>query len=312
MVSKSEFLNYVKKIIKEKDTNKDSKYLSKEYEQNSVKIAILGSVCLLAGFNLLSMLPLLGFFLLLFSIPFIVYSIIMAVKCNNVKKHYKSNYREKVIQFLLKDRDYSFNEIDYIDEKTFKDSQFGGYYEDYKGSDRFSINVSNDDGSKSNHYLTLCDLDVTKTETDSDGDRKTVTVYKGVFGYIYFPMEFKCLLCLNTKYKKRSIKLEKVVLEDINFNKKFKVYSDNQIESRYILTPSIMEKLLYLTSKLGRVEITLVDSKMYMGFEHVNLFELKAISNDNIETVFENLYDEIEVILKIVEEIKNNNKIFKI
>lgn len=41
--------------------------------------------------------------------------------------------------------------------------------------------------------------------------------------------------------------LEQIELEDVNFNKIFKVYSSDQVEARYLFTPAFMERLLKLS-----------------------------------------------------------------
>ena len=105
--------------------------------------------------------------------------------------------------------------------------------------------------------------------------------------------------------------MDKVKLEDIIFNKKLRVYSNDQIEARYILTPEMMEKLLYLDTVFRGLKITLVDNKMYIGATAADLFELNSIKNGDINTLFEYFYDEVKTILDIVNEIKDNNKIFK-
>ena len=58
------------------------------------------------------------------------------------------------------------------------------------------------------------------------------------------------------------------------------------------------------------VVIHLVDNKMYFAFPSDNLLELKSYNGENA-TVFDGIYDDISNILSIVEELKNNNKIFK-
>lgn len=307
MVSKEEFLIYAKELLGDQKENSDIKYLKKSYGSSSGIILFAGIVLIIVGFiSLLVVLVVPGIILM-------TVGIVRIVNANKVISYYKDNYREKLMAFLLKEYNYSFTETDKIEEKVFKDSQFGGYYHDYKGADKLSINIPNDDGSKSSNYLTLCDLRVTRTERDSDGDRRTVIVYQGVFAYIYFPFQFKCRLCINSNYRESFVKLEKVSLEDINFNKSFSVYSNDQIEARYVLTPKMMENLLSLKDKLKtRIKITLTDNKLFIGLCDEDFLELAKIDNGKIETIFEDLYDDISVILSIVNEIKNNNKVFKI
>lgn len=311
MVSREEFKKYLFGLIKDDSKEMNLKYINKNYTGMSLFLIVIGFLSIFVGvavFNVFSSF----YMLIIVGILAIISGFVRLYKSSKIKEYYKDKYREKIMSFLFGNHKYSFDRHGKIDSSIFKASQFEGRYEKYCGSDIISINISNDDGSASNNYLTLCDLNVTKTETDSDGNSRTVTVYKGVFGYIEFPFEFKSILCLNTKYKKDGFNLEKITLEDIQFSKKIGVYCNDQIEARYILTPDMMEKLLYLANRVGTLRMTLVDNKMYIGFENTDLFELSDVKDDKLETAFEKFYDEIDVLLKLVDEIKTNNKIFKI
>jgi len=307
MINREEYEKYISELTKKDVNNPNLKYVSKGYKSSAGVMMTVGIIMLFVGFFGTIILSIIGAVLFGFGI-------FRMVKVGSAQKYYKENYSKKVLDFLLKDNDYTFDEFGKIEEYIFKNSQMGttNHYDYYKGEDLLSINIPNDDGSKSNNYLHLCDLDVTKIESDSDGDDREVTVYKGVFGYVDFPFEFKCSMSINTTYRKPGVKFEKISLEDIVFNKKFKVLSNDQIESRYILTPEMMEKLLILNEKAGKVRLVLVDDKMYFGFSSIDLFELKSVSNNNVESLFDNFYTHVSVILSIVNEIKNNNKIFKI
>ena len=314
MVSREEYKRYVNDLVAKDKNNENISYLSRKYSLKWGLMLAFGILSFMCGFCL-TVIPeinlILGLFVLIIGVVSIVKSIIMACKSNKAQRYYKDNYRPLILDYLLKGYEYSFSSYDKIDERIFKDSQFGGYYEDYDGSDKLTINIPDDNGNKTDCYLTLCDLDVTKTEEDSDGDTRTVTVYSGVFGYVEFPFEFKCILSLDDCYRKSGVRMDKVKLEDIIFNKKLRVYSNDQIEARYILTPEMMEKLLYLDTVFRGLKITLVDNKMYIGATAADLFELNSIKNGDINTLFEYFYDEVKTILDIVNEIKDNNKIFK-
>ena len=186
-----------------------------------------------------------------------------------------------------------------------------GLYDRYCGFDKISVNIPSDDGGMTGVYLNMCDLNVIKIEKDDEGNKIEKCVYAGAFGYVEFPFEFKCILSINTKYKKRNVKMEKVALEDLTFHKKFGVYSSDQVEARYMLTPVAMEKLMILQKKVGTVMMTFVDNRMYIGFPDENLFELGKFDG-NISSIFDDLYDDVYNLLVLVNEIKSNNKIFKI
>ena len=198
-----------------------------------------------------------------------------------------------------------------IGPKVFLESQFCETYRDYNGGDRLSINIDNKDGAKSSACLNLCHLEVTNIIKEAGNKRSSVVVYNGVFGYVDFPFEFKSVLCINSKYKKDDVELERVVLEDIDFNKKFDVYCSDQIDARYILTPDVMMKLIALSKKYEYIKMVFANKRMYIGFPYRDLLGMGYYSGD-ISSVFEVLYDDVSDILSMVEEIKNNNKIFKL
>lgn len=312
MVSREEFKKYLVELFKDDFSEMNLRCISKNYSVFSILLIFFGFFSFPGGCAMICGGIPFGFFLLVVGLLAVIVGFVRLYNSNKVKKYYKEKYREKIMNFLFKGVNYTFDSQGQIESNIFDQSQFEGNYDRYCGLDKLSINIPNDDGSVSDNYLTLCDLKTTKTETDSDGNTRTVTVYEGVFGYIKFPFEFKCVLCLNTKYRKKGFNLEKVVLEDINFGKKIGVYCNDQIDARYILTPNIMEKLFFLASKMGVMRMTLVDNMMYIGFEGKNLFELSDVKENRIETAFEKFYDEIDSLLKLVDEIKTNNKIFKI
>ena len=106
--------------------------------------------------------------------------------------------------------------------------------------------------------------------------------------------------------------LQEVKLEASDFSNKYNVYSDNQIEARYLLTPSMMERIenLKFTFKAEYVRASFKDNKLYIAI-HTGK-DMLAMGNDfkdsDINT-FQILYDEMISILKMVDELKLNQHI---
>lgn len=324
MVSKEKYMTFIREMLKEEDAKKED-FLNQQRKTNKT----LGTVMTILFFIIV-----LPFFLINFAVGIVAFFVWLIVVANSKAPstrslaYYKKEYRTRAIDFLLKGSEYTFNPESSISYGILDDSQLFGLYDDAVCEDRLSINIANDDNSKSNCYLNLCDLKLTRQEERTVNDfhhnhghfhshihhtRKEIVdvpVYKGMFGYVEFPFEFRCLLCLNTRYKKKDAVLSIVKLEDIVFSKKFGVLSNDQVESRYILTPDMMEKLLQLYSKFKGLRITLVDNKMYIASSATNLFEFSG-TKAKPETLFERLYDDVNAILALVNEIKNNNKIFR-
>lgn len=90
--------------------------------------------------------------------------------------------------------------------------------------------------------------------------------------------------------------LAKVGLESTEFEAKYEVYSDNQIEARYILTPVMLEYMLALKASFTQTEYSFFDNHLFMNieikknyFEASNFFQ-SILNQKNIEKIFTELY----------------------
>lgn len=310
MVSKEEYIKYIEEL-----TSNDQgriKMLHGKYLAVSFFAMFAGAFILLREVFLFVTFHYVYFsFKFVIGIILIISGIIILVIRNKNKKYCRNMYREKAINYILKDYDHYFNKDGWAMSWNFEHSQISKKFDLCSSSDCLIVNIPNDDGSSSKVDFKICDLYAYNFYRDKEGNVSHDKVYEGMFGCVEFPRKFKCVLCIDVNYKIKGIQLEKVELENIKFNKTFKVKSDNQIEARYILTPKMMEKLLFLENKFNNLRVVFIDNYLYIGAEDINMFELCDLENENVISVFEGLYEEINVILKIVEEIRDNNKVFK-
>lgn len=106
---------------------------------------------------------------------------------------------------------------------------------------------------------------------------------------------------------------EKVILEDSKFNRMFNVYSNNQIECRYILTTGFMEKLKALKILFDAKSIALSFFKNHLyiavdiGKDCFNIAKLYRRTND--KKLFEKMYNQFDFILKIPDLLRLTSKI---
>ena len=316
MVSRDEYNRYVNELIKNDPRVNEFDKLSSSNSKSASFFTTVGIILTMFGMFLTFSFG--NFIILIIGIVLLVIGLSKNIQKSNLMDYLSSTYKDQIIDYLLKGTEYTYDQKDYLDEKTFNRSQFESYgfmknrYDVYEGEDLLKLNIPNDDGSKSETYLSLCDLLIEEIEVDEEGHQHNHTIYDGTFGYIDFPFNFKCALTINTSYDRSNLKFQKVELEDIKFNEKFKIYATDQIESRYILTPKMMESLMYLFKSFHRFKLVLVDNKMYLGFPYKNLFEFAVLKGSRPESVFDNFYTDMETILNIVNELKTNNKIFKI
>ena len=99
-----------------------------------------------------------------------------------------------------------------------------------------------------------------------------------------------------------------VNLEDSEFEKLFKVYSNNQITARYILTTSLMKRITKLNSNVSEeIYISFIDSKMYLAIPYFyDLFEAKYLSSMLDFGTILGYFEYLELLIGIVDELNLN------
>lgn len=125
-----------------------------------------------------------------------------------------------------------------------------------------------------------------KTTRASGGDEeisKTETVFKGIVIAMKTTKIFRGRTIIYTNIgvignwiRKRFKNLERVQLEDPRFEKLFEVLSNNQIEARYLITPSFMERLLELVKAFhsNKIQCSFLNKKLLIMIPiEKNLFE---------------------------------------
>ena len=103
-----------------------------------------------------------------------------------------------------------------------------------------------------------------------------------------------------------------VRLEDPEFEKIFVVYSSDEVEARYILSTSFMERLVEFRKKMNSsVQLSFVGSNMYMAIPmKKNLFEpslRRTVMNFND---IQEYYKQILFCTSIVDEMNLNTRVW--
>lgn len=106
---------------------------------------------------------------------------------------------------------------------------------------------------------------------------------------------------------------DKVRLEDPDFDKQFTVYSPDQIEARFILTTSMMERIKALRSRMGsNVYIVFANNNIYIANNNnKDRFEIGMTSSVNSRENIIGYYKDLVDQLGIIDELKLNIKIWK-
>jgi hypothetical protein len=165
--------------------------------------------------------------------------------------------------------------------------------------------------------LKLSEIELRKIVIRKAGN-KTIYTEEKIFGGLFIITDFhkrfsSTTYILPNKWIKIGIGLpsiyKRVDLEDPIFEKKFDVYSDNQIEARYILTPSFMERVIDL-SQIGKIHCCFMDKKMTIALElkkdflpELSLYEV--IDKERVKKVVA----ELQVIFDVINTLKLDMKI---
>ena len=105
--------------------------------------------------------------------------------------------------------------------------------------------------------------------------------------------------------------LELVYWEDPIFEQLFAVYGDDQITSRYILTPSMMQNLITLRYKYGeQVAFSFVDGKVAVAIDHVYLYKTYIESPIHLEAAVDQFLRPIEMVRDVIQTLQLNTRIW--
>ena len=132
-----------------------------------------------------------------------------------------------------------------------------------------------------------------------------IFLFVNVFYFMIFRALFKQL---------RGRTENRVMLEDVIFSKKWKVYADDQVEARYVLTPALMERMLAVKKLFhgNRLDFSFWDNNLLIAvhtgkdmFETTSLFK-SALDYRKVQEVICQLYSVFSVIdaLKLQNETK--------
>jgi len=241
-----------------------------------------------------------------------------AVRFLKFRSEYKSSVVKKVVQFINPNYHYDANKHislnDFMMSKLANNKVNKAIGDDYvcgkidKTVFEFSELVAQ------NEYET----------TDSEGKKvkQTDTHFNGLFFLADFnkhiqgetfvmPDTAERLLGKFGQSLQKSSKGDLVKLENPEFEKYFAVFSTNQTEARYILTPTMMEGMVNIRKKIGKnFYFSFVGERVYCGIEfNQALFEASIFRSVSFKDV-EFMHSLFTLIETIVTEMNLNTRIW--
>ena len=103
-----------------------------------------------------------------------------------------------------------------------------------------------------------------------------------------------------------------VELENPEFEKLFTVYGTDQVEARYILSTSLMERLVNFRRKANtRLHLSFIHSKVYVALSvNKNLFEPNVFSSGVKSGYLKEYFNYLELVTGIIDDLNLNLRIW--
>jgi hypothetical protein len=269
----------------------------------------------------------------IFLLMFLILSAIFTFFPRHVKYYrgYNEGFKETIIPKIIAfiDKRLRYDKAGMVSRQEFMDSHlFTDKPDDYHGDDLVSGTLGQTAIRFSEIHAKRVEI-VRQGSSSSSTNRKTKKNYTPIFNGLFFVADF------NKAFKGTTIVLpdtaqklfgdlgqvlqalnvqngQLIKLEDPEFEKLFVVYGQDQVEARYILSTSLMGRIVdYQNRASKKMRLSFSASKLNVAIPFAKeLFEPKLMESLlNIAHVQE-YYDDLKLVVDIVEELNLNTRIW--
>ena len=226
-------------------------------------------------------------------------------------------YKKKVKPLILPKIAEFFGQFSYkyeakIPDTILRSSDLFSSFDESKGDDYFN-------GKYQDVEICLAEEKLYKHIYSKKGEEKNIRIFYGICILLEMNKKFQGHIVVKNKqnivlnFLNQFGKLKKVYLEDVEFNKIFDVWADNQIESRYLLTTAFMERILKLKQVYNgkSIQFSFKDNQLLLAIEtKQNMFEANSFFTSNInQAKIKLVFKQFKTILSIIEILKLNQRI---
>ncbi|HCC07715.1 MAG TPA: hypothetical protein DEP72_06120 [Clostridiales bacterium] len=237
------------------------------------------------------------------------------------KKSYVSEFKDKIIERIVSffDSSFEYKKEGCIRQSIFEDCDiFDTTPNMYSGDDYVCGFVLDEEylekvQERKGTSIEFSEIDAQR-ESGSGKNRTVVRIFKGLFFIADYNKNFSGFTKVLPDNKKKWLfgGKDRVALEDPEFEKFFEVYSTDQIEARYILTPSLMDRLKKFKLKTGRpVYASFKADKIHIAIEYNrNLFEPDVFKSLYDFAPMQQYFEDLQFAISIVDELNLNTRIW--
>lgn len=242
-------------------------------------------------------------------------------KIRELKMRFKSEVIAKMVKFIDESLHYepfaSITETQYRQSKLFLTGVDRYEGDDYVGG---SVGQTRIEFSEiHSEYKTV--------SRDSKGNKRETwhTIFRGIFFIADFNKNFNGETIvlpdvaestfgkLGSWFQKMNVSRDQLVkLEDPEFERHFCVYSNNQVEARYILSTKLMQRITEFKKKShAKIHLSFVQSKIFIAISvEKNLFEPPFFSTMLEYNLIAEFFHYLHTSIGIVEELDLNTRIW--
>ena len=270
---------------------------------------IYAAIFLVVGVIALLILKLEGIF---GPIVIVVISVIIFITCiNNKSKIFSSFYKEEVVDEIIHafcpNATYSPNNG--VSEELFRNSALFTSPDRYHAEDLIEGCLD-----KTSFICSEVHAEERRARSTKNGVQYYwEDIFKGFLFIADFHKEFQGeTTVLRDSFFKIKMGASRVKMENPDFEKVFDVFSTNQIEARYLITPSMMERMLKLDSNFKKgVTISFRNSMILVAIpDSKNRFEADVWSSLSDMNILKSDFAVLQSLLDIVDELNLNTRIW--
>ena len=238
-----------------------------------------------------------------------------------LSRQYVNNFKIGIIDKIIKsiDENLTYARLSYIPKNIFTASQlFRHRIDRYRGDDYVN-------GMLGKTRVEFSEIHAEYKTHDNKGRTRYHTIFRGLFFVADFNKNFKgttiVLPDLAEKMLGRlgamfqswnKVRGQLVKLEDPEFEKIFVVYGDDQIEARYILSTSLMRRIVEFKKRKKReIHLAFIGSKIFVAISYNrNLFEPRIFKSLLDFAPIQQYYEDLRTATDIVDELNLDTRIW--
>lgn len=303
-------------ISKDYSNTNTSSQLYKNYKKNiTIKIILTISIIVL-DIILFNILPYFGF---IFILPFSLAIFFIWTRFNI--KDYKDGYKHFIVSKLVENAEdgFLFKPNALISSIEYVNAEFNERFDKFLCEDKI-------EGFLDDDKFEMAELNLKAKQYDPETNReREVCVFSGAFLALTFSSSIDCTTLIRKnkliditpskrmQKQRRNIQIEavdKIDLDDSEFQKIFDVYSSNRIISTQLLSASVMESLVNFKKTYKLLpEVTIKNNKLYIRFSMEDtLFEPPKYKSPLDYISIQKQYRFICSILNLCKDISKNIK----